>query len=55
LQKDAKKVQDPAVQNKNKNLRKLILFKMTEPTLQKYFQDDPPSLFDQINGKVVKI
>jgi hypothetical protein len=28
---------------------------MTEPTLQKYFQDDPPSLFDQINGKVVKI
>lgn len=24
---------------------------MTEPSLQKYFQDDPPSLFDQINGE----
>lgn len=27
---------------------------MTEPTLQKYFQDDPPSLFDQIHGELTK-
>lgn len=27
---------------------------MTEPTLKKYFQDDPPSPFDQINGKCMK-
>lgn len=25
---------------------------MTDVTLQKYFADDPPSLFDNLNGKI---